>query len=157
MSFAPYETVTDRLRFEELLVRLSSTFVHLPSDKVETAFETALQQLGQFLGLDRVTLYRLSRDADQFVVTYSWSAPGVGRVPRVSVSQVDPLRPAGRLLPSGRTTAGSQARRRDVPPAGSPFEPRHPHDGRGPHPGQPRLRDAHGGAGLTLIVGACLR
>jgi len=90
MSFAPYETLSDRLRFEELLVRLSSTFVHLPSHKVETAFETALQQLGQFLGLDRVTLYRLSRDAEEFVVAYSWSGPLVGPVPRVSASREFP-------------------------------------------------------------------
>ena len=77
--------LTDRLRFEELLVRLSSTFVHLPSHKVETAFETSLRQLGQFLGLDRVTLYRLSRDAEEFVVACSWSGPGVEPTPRVSV------------------------------------------------------------------------
>ena len=49
------ETLTDRLRFEELLVHLSSTFVHLSSHEVEAAFETSLRQLGQFLGLDRVT------------------------------------------------------------------------------------------------------
>src|SRR5262245_8722575 len=76
-----------RLRFEELLVRLSSTFVHLPSHEVETAFETSLRQLGQFLGLDRVTLYRISRDAEEFVVAYSWSGPGVGSLPSVIVSQ----------------------------------------------------------------------
>ena len=81
------EALTDRLRFEELLVHLSSTFVHLSSHEVETAFETALRQLGQFLGLDRVTLYRLSRDAEEFVVAYSWSGPGVGPIPRGSVSR----------------------------------------------------------------------
>jgi two-component system sensor kinase FixL len=75
-----------RLQFEELLVRVSSTFVHLPSDQVETAFETSLRQLGRLLELDRVTLYRLSRDAQEFVVAHSWSAPGVGPVPRLSVS-----------------------------------------------------------------------
>ncbi len=90
MSFAPYETLPDRLRFEELLVRLSSTFVHLPSHRVETAFETALRQLGQFLWLDRVTLFRLSRDAEEFVVAYSWSGPGIGPVPRVSVRREFP-------------------------------------------------------------------
>jgi two-component system sensor kinase FixL len=75
-----------RLQFEELLVRVSSTFVHLPSDQVETAFETSLRQLGRLLELDRVTLYRLSRNAQEFVVAHSWSAPGVGPVPRLSVS-----------------------------------------------------------------------
>jgi len=79
--------LADRLRFEELLVRLSSTFVHLPGHEIETAFETSLRQLGQFLGLDRVTLYRHSRDAEEFVVAYSWSGPGAGPVPRVSVTR----------------------------------------------------------------------
>jgi two-component system, LuxR family, sensor kinase FixL len=84
---ARHGAATVPLRFEELLGRLSSTFVHLPSDEVESAFETSLRQLGQFLELDRVTLYRLSRDAQEFVVAYSWSAPGVGPVPRVSVTE----------------------------------------------------------------------
>jgi signal transduction histidine kinase/integral membrane sensor domain MASE1 len=81
------EALADRLRFEELLVRLSSTFVHLPSHEVETAFESSLRQLGQFLGLDRVTLYRHARDAQAFVVAYSWSGSRAGPVPRVSVVQ----------------------------------------------------------------------
>jgi signal transduction histidine kinase len=81
------KALAERLRFEELLVRLSSTFVHLPSQEVETAFETSLRQLGQFLGLDRVTLYRVSRDAEEFVVAYSWSASGVAAVPTVNVNR----------------------------------------------------------------------
>ena len=78
------EALADRLRFEELLVRLSSTLVHLPSQKVETVFEASLRQLGLVLGLDRITLYRLSRDSEEFRAAYSWSA-GVRPVPHVSV------------------------------------------------------------------------
>jgi C4-dicarboxylate-specific signal transduction histidine kinase len=75
------------LGFEALLVRLSRTFVHLPSHEVESAFESSLRQLGQFLELDRVTLYRFSRDAHEFTVAYCWSGPGVGQVPRVTVRE----------------------------------------------------------------------
>lgn len=82
-SRAAFET---RLQFDELLVHVSSTFVHLPSEHVDTAFESSLRQLGRLLELDRVTLYRLSRDAQEFVVAHSWSAPGVGPVPRLSVN-----------------------------------------------------------------------
>ena len=58
---------------------------------METAFATSLQQLGHFLELDRVTLYRFSRDAQEFVVVHSWSGPGVMPVPpRVTVSQEFP-------------------------------------------------------------------
>src|SRR5262249_4367103 len=46
--------------------------------------------LGHFLELDRVTLYRFPRDAQEFVVVHSWSAPGVRPVPRVTVSQEFP-------------------------------------------------------------------
>jgi signal transduction histidine kinase/integral membrane sensor domain MASE1 len=81
------EAMADRLRFEELLARLSSAFVHLPSHEVETAFETSLRKIGQVLGLDRLTLYRLSRDVEEFVVAYSWSSPGIEPVPRVAVSR----------------------------------------------------------------------
>ena len=80
------QALADRLRFEELLVRLSSTFVHLPSHQVESAFGTSLRQLGQFLELDRVTLYRQAREAEEFVVAYSWSGPGVSPVPRINVT-----------------------------------------------------------------------
>jgi signal transduction histidine kinase len=81
------EALRERLRFEELLARLSGAFVHLHGRAVDTAFETWLRQLGEFLGLDRLTLYRLTRHAEEFVVAYSWSAPGVGPVPRVTVSR----------------------------------------------------------------------
>jgi signal transduction histidine kinase/integral membrane sensor domain MASE1 len=81
------EALGERLRFEELLARLSGAFVHLHGRAVDTAFETWLRQLGEFLGLDRLTLYRLTRHAEEFVVAYSWSAPGVGPVPRVTVSR----------------------------------------------------------------------
>src|SRR5262245_35454623 len=71
-------------RFDDLLVRLSSTLVHLPTHEVETAFEISLERLGRFLDVDRVTLYRLTLDAKGFVVAYSWSGPGVASVPRAS-------------------------------------------------------------------------
>ncbi|HZO39081.1 MAG TPA: MASE1 domain-containing protein [Methylomirabilota bacterium] len=119
------EALADRLRFEELLVRLSSTFVHLPSHEVETALETSVAQLGEFLELDRVTLYRLSRDAaEEFAVAYTWSAPRVRPLPRVSPRNDFPWihaqllreRPVGfshpgQLPPEARTDAETFRRR----------------------------------------------
>jgi C4-dicarboxylate-specific signal transduction histidine kinase/integral membrane sensor domain MASE1 len=118
------EALADRLRFEELLVRLSSTFVHLPSHEVETAVETSVRQLGDFLGLDRVTLYRLSRDAEELTVAFTWSAPRVRPLPRVSPRRDFPWLHAqlvsertvafshpDRLPPEARTDAESFRRR----------------------------------------------
>ena len=79
-----------RLRFEELLSRLSGAFVHLSSHEMDEAFETSLQQLGQFLGLDRILLLELSGDGKDLVVAYSWAAVGAEPVPRVIASQAFP-------------------------------------------------------------------
>src|SRR4029077_6236712 len=79
------QALRDRLRFEELLSHLSGAFVHMPSHSMDAAFESWLRQLGEFLLLDRVTLYRFSRELGEFIVGYSWSGPGVGPVSRVWV------------------------------------------------------------------------
>ena len=75
----------ERLSFEELLSHLSGAFVHVPARAMDAAFESWLRQLGEFLGLDRVTLYRFSRELGEFIVAYSWSGPGVAPISRVSV------------------------------------------------------------------------
>jgi two-component system sensor kinase FixL len=83
------QALAERLRFEELLSRLSGTLVHLHGEEVDAAFETALRQLGEFLRLDRLTLYRFSGDARECVLDCTWSAPGIGPVPRVTVVNQD--------------------------------------------------------------------
>jgi len=107
-------TLEMRQQFEELLVRLSSTFVHLPSHEVGTAFETSLRQLGRLLELDQVTLLRLSPNAREFVVALSWSAPGVAPLPRLNVSEDFPW-VISHLL-RGQTVAVS--RPEELPPDG---------------------------------------
>ena len=49
------EALEGRLRFEELLSRLSGAFVHLPSHEMDQAIDTWLRRLGGFFGLDRLT------------------------------------------------------------------------------------------------------
>lgn len=70
----------ERLRFEELLSRLSAAFVHTASHRMDQAFESGLQQLGQFLGVDRISLRRFTPDG-KLNVAYTWSAPQVPTAP----------------------------------------------------------------------------
>jgi signal transduction histidine kinase/integral membrane sensor domain MASE1 len=65
----------ERLRFEELLSRLSGAFVHLPEHAIEAASETWLRHLGDLLQVDRITVYRRSGDHGEFVADYSWHGP----------------------------------------------------------------------------------
>jgi len=76
------EALAERLRFEELLSRLSGDFVRVPSNEIETVFESSLRQLGEALDLGQLTLYRFPTNVAQFEVAYSWSGPGIDRVPR---------------------------------------------------------------------------
>jgi two-component system sensor kinase FixL len=89
--------LADRLRFEELLARLSGGFVHLPSNRMDETFETWLGRLGRFLDLDRVMLLRLSEDGQVLAVDSSWAARGLLAMPKTNMSAAFPWA-AGRLL-----------------------------------------------------------
>ena len=82
--------LADRLRFEEMLARLSGAFVHLPSNRMDQTFEVWLGRLGQFVDVDRVMLLRLSEDRKLFTVTHAWSAPGLPLPPRTNLSESFP-------------------------------------------------------------------
>jgi signal transduction histidine kinase/integral membrane sensor domain MASE1 len=71
------EAVREQLRFEQLLARLSSSFVHLPGEALQEASETWAGRLGESLRLDEVALHRLSRNPLDFVVVSAWTAPGL--------------------------------------------------------------------------------
>jgi signal transduction histidine kinase len=80
------EELSERLRFEELLAHLSGAFVHLPAPAMDAAFETWLRQLGEFLRLDRLQLFRFSREAESLVAAYTWVGPATDLVPPVALS-----------------------------------------------------------------------
>lgn len=75
------QALGERLRFEEMLRRLSAEFVHLPSHEMDQAFETCLKRLGENLRLDRLILLRLSEDGQSVAVSHVWTAPGSSLAP----------------------------------------------------------------------------
>ena len=89
--------LADRLRFEELLARLSGGFVHLPSNQMDETFETWLERLGRFLDLDRVMLLRFSEDGQVFAISHSWARPRLKPMPRSNLSASFPWS-VGQLL-----------------------------------------------------------
>jgi signal transduction histidine kinase len=82
--------LADRLRFEEFLSRLSSSFIHLPSVRMNEAFDTWLQRIGVFLTLDRVLLFRFGADAVDLGLALGWQAPSLGRLPAINVIEEYP-------------------------------------------------------------------
>ena len=77
--------LADRLRFEELVARLSRAFVHLPSDQMDEAFGAWLEHVGRFLSLDRVLLLRIARSGSGFCVAHSWDTRGAHPAPWINV------------------------------------------------------------------------
>jgi signal transduction histidine kinase/integral membrane sensor domain MASE1 len=71
------EALEERLRFENLLARVSGAFVHLPSREMDPAIDTWLRRLGEFFEFDRLTLFRLGESEQAPAVSYAWTAPGV--------------------------------------------------------------------------------
>jgi signal transduction histidine kinase/integral membrane sensor domain MASE1 len=69
------DTLRERLRFEALLSQLSGAFVQLPSHHMDREFETWLERVGRFLGLDRMILWRLTPDAEALVPLAVWAGP----------------------------------------------------------------------------------
>jgi two-component system, LuxR family, sensor kinase FixL len=67
-------TLVGRLRFEEMLSRLSRAFVHLPSHEIDHVIEGRLHELGQYLGVEHITIYQFSQADDAFMPTHSWAA-----------------------------------------------------------------------------------
>src|SRR5262245_24216597 len=82
--------LADRLRFEEVLARLSGAFVHLPSNQMDQTFEVWLERLGRFVDVDRVMLLRLSEDRTIFTVSHAWSMPGLPPPPRTNLVDAFP-------------------------------------------------------------------
>src|SRR6185503_11089021 len=65
-----------RLRFEELLSRLSAALVRLPGDQIAQAFDAWLGRIARVLGVDSLTVF--SHNPGGLQAVYSWTDPEAG-------------------------------------------------------------------------------
>src|SRR5436309_3128134 len=84
------DLLAERLRFESLLSRLSTTFINLPADQVDSQIERGLQQIVEFLDIERSGLAQFSEDSRRLVTTHSYTVPGFPAFPPVDLSGVFP-------------------------------------------------------------------
>jgi PAS domain S-box-containing protein len=73
----------ERLRFETLISRLSTTFIHLPAEEVDSEIERGLQQIVEFLDIDRSSLAQFSAERKQLHFTHSYAVPGFPSFPPI--------------------------------------------------------------------------
>jgi PAS domain S-box-containing protein len=76
---------------EGLLGALSTQFVNVPAEQIDSLVDRALERVGRFLGVDRSYLLLFSDDGRQFSNVAEWCAPGVSpeidRLQEVSAEQ----------------------------------------------------------------------
>jgi PAS domain S-box-containing protein len=70
-----------RLEFERLISDLSTTFISLPENDVDTNIGTGLARVGKFLGMSRITIFEFLPDHLQLAPSYAWRDPEVGAAP----------------------------------------------------------------------------
>jgi PAS domain S-box-containing protein len=64
---------SDLFRF---ITKTSSIFMDLRSRDVEVRIQLALRETGEFVGVDRSYIFRLSEDGKNFTLSHEWCAPG---------------------------------------------------------------------------------
>jgi PAS domain S-box-containing protein len=84
------ELLNERLRFESLLARLSAIFINLPAEEVDSQIERGLQQIVEFLGIERSSLAQFSEDGSALMVTHSYTIPGFTPFPRLNLAAAWP-------------------------------------------------------------------
>jgi PAS domain S-box-containing protein len=67
----------DRLQFEHKLSELSSEFINLSSEKLDSKMIEALAWIGPFMRADRSHMFRLNWDRTEFRITHLWEAEGI--------------------------------------------------------------------------------
>jgi PAS domain S-box-containing protein len=70
-------SLLERVTFEKMLSDLSATFINLPEEHIEVTLEKSLSSVADFLQLDRITVYRYSKESRHLRVSFSWRGEGI--------------------------------------------------------------------------------
>jgi hypothetical protein len=79
----PHEELDELLPFERLLAEISTLFINLPADKIDSEIVTAQRRICKLLDIDRSTLWITSEDDPQkLLLTHFHQPPGVPSPPQ---------------------------------------------------------------------------
>ncbi len=71
------ENIKKQLQFEKLISRISSKFINLPHDQVDSEIEDGLKLVAEAFGIDRSLLHQFSENRQHFRLTHFFVRPGV--------------------------------------------------------------------------------
>ena len=73
--------LTERLRFEALVSEVGAVLTSLPIGRTGTQISECLRRIGEFLGVDRASLWQPSENEPTLLVSHGWSAVDVAPSP----------------------------------------------------------------------------
>ncbi|MBI5031418.1 MAG: PAS domain S-box protein [Chloroflexi bacterium] len=71
------ETLQARLKFERLITSISSEFINLAPDEIDSGIAHALQAIGEFSHVDRSYVFLMASDGATMDNTHEWCAAGI--------------------------------------------------------------------------------
>ncbi len=71
------EALRFRLALDNLIATISTSFIYLTPDEIDTGISRALEAVGAFVGVDRSYVFRFADDGRHMDNTHEWCAPGV--------------------------------------------------------------------------------
>ncbi|MBD2040450.1 PAS domain S-box protein [Microcoleus sp. FACHB-672] len=71
------ESLQYRIEFEQLLTTLSTNFINLAPDEMDTGINHALEVIGTFAGVDRSYIFQFKDDKIHLDNTHEWCAAGI--------------------------------------------------------------------------------
>lgn len=71
------EVIRQQLKLQDILIKISSTYINIELDKVEATIHNSLQELAEFVGADRAYIFDYDFNNETTSNTYEWCADGV--------------------------------------------------------------------------------
>ena len=85
----PHAELDKPLRFERLLAEISTFFINLPADRIDSEIEAAQRRVCEFLDLDRSSLFQVSEGEPETLLLTHIYQPAGSRVPPERMSLKD--------------------------------------------------------------------
>ena len=82
--------LSEQLAFEDLISRLSATFIHIKASEIDRTIERGLGLVAAFLDVQRSNLFLFAHNNEALHLIYKYTAEGVGKSPKMLYSEQQP-------------------------------------------------------------------
>jgi PAS domain S-box-containing protein len=83
------DTIQMQVRLQNLLIKISSTYINIPLNQIKEAIQQSLQEMGEFVNADRAYIFSYDFVSLTAKNTYEWCAEGIN--PEIDNLQETPM------------------------------------------------------------------